>query len=58
MSLYKNYKTGIESVLSRSQQSLIKGMNSPYVLLNESRKTFSSVSTALEPDSKTVLEFD
>ncbi len=58
MSLFKNYKSGIESVLSRSGQTLQKGLNSPYVLLNESKRTFSSVPATIEPNSKTILEFD
>ncbi|WP_417875063.1 nucleotide-binding domain-containing protein [Xanthomarina gelatinilytica] len=58
MSLFKNYKSGLESVLSRSGQSLQKGWSSPYVLLNESTKTFSSVPTTIEPNSKTILDFD
>lgn len=58
MSLFNNYKSGIESVLSRSGQSFQKGMNSPYALLNESKETFSSLPTTIQPNSKTILEFD
>lgn len=58
MSLFKNYKSGIESVLSRTGQTFQKGLNSQYILLNESTKTFSSAPTIIEPDSKTILEFD
>lgn len=58
MSLFKNYKTGLESVLSKNNQILAKGMGTPYVLLNESRKTFSSVPATIEEDSKTVLNYD
>jgi class 3 adenylate cyclase len=58
MSLFNNYKTGIESVLSRSGNSFQKGLNSPLMLLNESKKVFSSVPDTIEPDSKTILEYD
>ena len=58
MSLFKNYKSGIESVLSRSEQKFQKGIKSPYILLNQSTETFSSLPTTIEPDSKTILEFD
>jgi len=58
MSLFKNYKSGIESVLSRSGQTLQKGLNSPYNLLNENKKTFSSVPATIDPNSKTILDFD
>lgn len=58
MSLFKNYRSGIESVLSRSEDSFQKGLNSSYILLNESTKTFSAIPTLIEPNSKTILEFD
>ncbi len=58
MSLFKNYKSGIESVLGRSDRRFEKGLKSPYLLLNENSKVYSSVATAIEPDSKTILEFD
>ncbi|ARN70625.1 hypothetical protein BST91_02660 [Nonlabens tegetincola] len=58
MSLFNNYKAGLESVLSRSNQSFEKSWSSPYILLNESTKTFSSVPTTIEPNSKTILDFD
>lgn len=58
MSLFKNYKLGIESVLSRSEQTFQKGLNSSYMVLNESKKTFSSAPATIAPDSKTILEFD
>lgn len=58
MSLFKNYKTGIESILGKNDQTLTKGMGTPYALLNESRKTFSSVAHATNLDSKTVLDYD
>lgn len=61
MSLFKNYMSGIESILSRSGElSFQKGVN-PYMILNEvkqSTEVFSSLPTSIEPDSKTILEFD
>lgn len=58
MSLFKNYKSGIESILSRTEQRFQKGLNSPYILLNESTEMFSSMPTIIEQGSKTILEFD
>lgn len=62
MSLFKNYKSGIESVLSRSGElSFQKGGTTPYMILNEfkqSTEISSALPTSLEPDSKTILEFD
>ena len=58
MSLFKNYKSGIESILSKSEQRFQKGMRPSYILLNESKESFSSLPTTIEPDSKTILEFD
>ncbi|MCH8535919.1 MAG: hypothetical protein LAT51_12670 [Flavobacteriaceae bacterium] len=58
MSLFNNYKSGIESVLSSPEQTFQKGLNSPLMLLNESRKAFSQVPDTIEPNSKTILEYD
>ncbi|MGW1454521.1 adenylate/guanylate cyclase domain-containing protein [Salegentibacter agarivorans] len=58
MSLFNNYRKGIENVLGRKEDFISKGLNGPYALLNESRKTFSSVPSTIKPDAKTILEFD
>lgn len=58
MNLFNNYRTGIENILGRKESFLTKGLNSPKALLNESRKTFSSVPSTIEPDAKTILDFD
>lgn len=58
MSLFNNYRTGLESVLGRKQDFIEKGLKGPYALLNESRKVFSSVPATIAPNSKTILEFD
>lgn len=58
MSLFDNYRTGLENVLGRKGDFLSKGLNEPYALLNESRKSFSSVPSTIEPNAKTILEFD
>ncbi|RXG17984.1 adenylate/guanylate cyclase domain-containing protein [Leeuwenhoekiella aestuarii] len=58
MSLLNNYRTGLENILGRKTDLISKGLNGPYALLNESRKTFSSVPSIIEPDSKTILDFD
>lgn len=58
MSLFNNYRTGLESVLGRNCDFMEKGLKGPYALLNESRKTFSTVPATIAPNSKTILDFD
>lgn len=58
MSLFKNYRAGLESVLGRNQNFIQKGLKGPYSLLNESSKAFSSVPATIAPNSKTILDFD
>lgn len=58
MSLFNNYRTEIESILGKKQDYLAKGLNGPYALLNENRKTFSSVPDTIAPNSKTIFAFD
>lgn len=58
MSLFKNYKSSLESILDRSNVGLKKAFDSPYAMLNLSERNYSGTSLSLQEKSQTLLNFD